>query len=97
MLSSESDGGGLIAGLNFENFTKSIGNLELGLRLFHGKIGAYFETELNRRSEVLFAFVRLVFRIPLIFSLGIGCFMDSTFLKQQQNHELSKHILIAGQ
>jgi hypothetical protein len=71
MSSSESDGGAFITGLDLENFARSIGDHELELRLFRVKIGAYFEAELNKRSEVLFAFVRPDIRIPLILSLGI--------------------------
>jgi hypothetical protein len=36
---------------------------------------------------VLFAYVRPDFRIPLIFSQGIGWGTESTFLKQQQNQD----------
>jgi hypothetical protein len=70
--SSESDGGAFTAGLDLENFDISTGDREFELRLFRGKIGAYFEAELNKRSEVLLAFVRPDFKMPLILSLGIG-------------------------
>ncbi len=72
MLSSESDGGAFTAGLDLKNLDISTGDREFELRLFHGKIGAYFEAELSKRSEVLLAFVRPDFKIPLILSLGIG-------------------------
>ena len=72
MSSSESDGGAFTAGLDLQNFVISTGDRELGLRLFRGKTGAYFEAELSKRSEVLLAFVKPDFKMLLILSLGIG-------------------------
>jgi hypothetical protein len=72
MSSSESDGGAFTTGLDLENLDISTGDREFELRLFRGKIRAYFEAELSKISEVLFAFVRPDFKMPLILSLGIG-------------------------